>query len=108
MGAVRVEIHRRDDKSGKFPGLVSNQMPLQVATETSSTTATTAGSRITVAPVPNNYRNYFARILVDEACYVSAGADPTAAAASSWLAAANTPLEIPVVPGDKLSFKDVA
>lgn len=108
MGAVRVEILRRDSKHGSHPGAIAHSMPLQVATETSSTTATTAGSRIVVAPVPNNFREYIARCTIDEACYVAAGADPTAAAASAWLAVANTPIEIPVVAGDKLSFKDVA
>ena len=108
MGAARVEIHRRGSKHQMFPGAYVNQMPLQVATEVTSTTATTAGSRIIVAPVPSNFRDYIARITIDEACYVSIGADPTAAAATSWLAAANTPIEIPTVAGDKISFKDVA
>lgn len=108
MGAVRLEIYQR---SGRFAadggGMIKTGTPLQVATETSSTTATTAGSRITATGLGAGTKG-FASIVVDEDCYVSIGADPTAAAATSFLLKANVARELPVTSGEKFSFKDVA
>ena len=107
MGAARIEIFRKQDKRDQFPGALTSKMPIQVETETTSTTATTAGSRHVVDANPS-YDRLYARVRVDEACYLAVGADPTAAAATSWLLDANVWLEVPVQPGDLFSFKDVA
>lgn len=108
MGAARIEIFRRGDKRDQYPGAIK-EGPFQVEVETTSTTATTAGSRHVVDNVPS-YTNLVARVQVDEACYLAVGADPTAAVspALSWLLVANTPIEVPVKAGDLFSFKDVA
>lgn len=108
MGAVRVEIYRKTDKYARAgAGMIATGTPAQVATETSSTTATTAGSRITCTGLGAGVKGY-ASITVDEACYVSIGADPTAASGTSFLLAANVARELPVTQGEKFSFKDVA
>lgn len=107
MGAVRVEIYRR---TGKFEQYVAkkSQMPLQVSTETSTTTATTAGSRIVVA-AQGGYRQLYARMSADEIVYAAVGSNPTAAAATGWQINPGEALEdIPVIPGDLFSFKDLA
>jgi len=107
MGAARVDIVRLGDKYDQYPGVIKEL--LQTAKETTSTTATTAGSRIQVLTTAS-YTKLHARVQVDEACWLAVGADPTAADAPalSYLLAANTPITVPVNPGDKLSFKDVA
>lgn len=107
MGAARIEVYAKGDRWAKFPGLVDSGMP-QVATETTSTTATTAGSRIAVAQPTSGKRSLFASVVVDEDCYLSIGADPTAAAATSFLLKANVAREFAVNVGDLFSFKDVA
>lgn len=107
MGAARIEVFRMQDKRDQFPGQIGSTEPLQVEVETTSTTATTAGSRHVIDNQPS-YSRLHARIQVDEACYVAIGADPTAAAGVGWLLAANTPIVLPVSAGDKVSFKDVA
>lgn len=107
MGAARVEMYRKStrfDRAGE--GNILSGTPIQVATETTSTTATTAGSRITAA-LGAGVKG-FASIVVDEDCYVSIGADPTAAAATSFLVKANVARELPITTGEKISFKDVA
>ena len=108
MGLARVEIFRRGNKRDQQPGAIKAG-PFQVNNETTSTTATVAGNRITVANVPS-FTKLTARVQVDEPCYLAVGADPTAAVppALSWLLATNVPIEIPVQAGDKFSFKDVA
>lgn len=107
MGAARIEIFAMGSRHHNYPELIRTQ-PLQVANETTSTTATTAGSRITVTAQPA-YGKLFARVQVDEACYVAVGSDPTASnTALGWLLNANSPLTIPVSGGEKFSFKDLA
>ncbi len=107
MGTARVEIFRMGTKNNNFPGEVL-EGPFQVAEESTSTTATTAGSRIVVAAV-SNYQNLAARITHDELCYVAIGADPTAAAAAlGWRTQVGVPLIVPVTAGQKISFKEVA
>lgn len=106
MGAARVEIYQKGRGSSGYPGAIRTGTPLQVATETTSTTATTAGSRITATG--GGTSQMFANIVVDEDCYVSIGADPTAAAATSYLLKANVARELPIKGGEKISFKDVA
>lgn len=107
MGTVRMEFYRKSnryDRAGE--GNILSGTPIQVETETSSTTATTAGSR-KVAALGAGIKG-FVSIVVDEDCYVSIGADPTAAATTSFLLKANVARELPVTTGEKLSFKDVA
>lgn len=108
MGAARIEIYPKFKARGEYGGIGSSS-PIQVEVETTSTTATTAGSRHVVSGA-SAYAQLFARVSVDEACYLAVGADPTAAVSPglSWLLATNVALEIPVKPGDKFSFKDVA
>lgn len=110
MGAARVEIYRktnRFDRAGE--GNILTGTPAQVATETTSTTATTAGSRITATGLGAGVKGY-ASIVVDEDCLVAIGADPTAAVApaASYLLKANVARELPITQGEKISFKDVA
>jgi hypothetical protein len=107
MGTARVEIVRLGDRYDQFPGVIKEIF--QTAKETTSTTATVAGSRIQVATTPA-YTKLHARIVHDEACWVAVGADPTAADAPAlgYQTAPNVPLIIPVAPGDKLSFKELA
>lgn len=108
MGAVRLEIYKKTNKFARAgAGEIASGTPLQVATETSSTTATVAGSRITVTGLGGGGTGY-ASIVVDEDCYVSIGADPTAAATTSFLLKSGVARELPVSQGEKFSFKDVA
>lgn len=112
MGAARVEVFGRASKFDRAGAGNKRTNVLAVFTETTSTTATTAGSRIQIAGITGYGPGSLGiRVQVDEACYLSIGADPTAAAdnaGKAWLLAANTPMELPVNVGDKLSFKDVA
>lgn len=108
MGSVVVEIFRKAGKNKSFPGTKLDQMPLQRAAETSTTSATTAGSRITVGPTSDNGRNYFARITADEIVFCSVGSNPTAALNTGWRIMPNVDLEVPVIRGDKFSFIDLA
>lgn len=106
MGKARIEIFARSNKHAQYPGAAG--YPIQVEEETSSTSATTAGSRKVVAAA-GNYNQLYARVTHDEACYVAVGADPTASnTALGYLLSANVPLEIPVKAGDKFSFKELA
>lgn len=109
MGAARIEIFTRFPNFA-YAGLMESTIPLQIETETTSTSATSEegpDERIEVEPLA--VRNQmWARIQVDEACEVSIGADPTAGTDLGWLLAASTPIEVPVKAGDKFSFKDVA
>lgn len=106
MGTARVEIFRMQTRRDSFPGQVGEL--LQVANETTSTTATTAGSRITVTG-SSAYDRLHARIVHDEAAYVMIGADPTATStALAYKLAPNVPLVVPVNAGDKFSFIEVA
>lgn len=107
MGAARVEIYARGDRWSKFPGMIDAGSP-QIATETTSTSATTAGSRITVAQPTSGKRSLFVSCVVSVDCYVAIGADPTATAANGWLLKANVAREFAVNVGDKLSFIDAA
>lgn len=107
MGAARIEIYSKGSKWGLYPGSIDAGSP-QIATETTSTTATTAGSRITVANPTSGRQSLFASCVVDEDCYLAIGADPTATAANGWLLKAGVAREFAVNVGDKFSFKDVA
>lgn len=109
MGTAHVEIVAIDSKNNQFPGQFSQGgNPLLVADEITSTTATTAGSRITAPSV--NRRDMYARIIHDEACYVMIGSDPTAAVppALCWKTVPNVALVVPIRAGEKISFKEVA
>lgn len=107
MGTARIEIVRLDDRYGSYPGMI--KQVFQVAKETTSTTATTAGSRIAVAAVPS-YNKLHARITHDEACWLAVGSNPTAADAPTlgYQLQAGVPLLIPVKAGDLFSFKELA
>jgi hypothetical protein len=108
MGAVRVEIFRVHGRTNPFPGQKSQQTPLQTSVETTNNaTATTAGSRITVAAA-GGYRSLFARITTDTLGYAAIGPNPTAdkTTAAAWRILPNEALEVPVIPGDKFSFID--
>lgn len=107
MGAARIEIYAKGDRWSKFPGMIDAGSP-QIATETTSTTATTAGSRIVVAQPTSGKRSLVASCIVDEDCYLAIGADPTATAANGWLLKANVAREFAVNVGDKFSFIDAA
>jgi hypothetical protein len=106
MGSARIEIFRKGTRRDMFPGEIKAG-PFQIEAETTSTTATTSGSRHVVDNYPS-YVDLHARVQVDEACYVDVGLDPTASATSGWKLAANVPMDIPVRAGYKFSFKDVA
>lgn len=107
MGKARVEIYRVGDRNSQFPGQIQDG-PFQSAIETTSTTATLTGSRITVAAVPN-YKNLMARITHDEICWVAVNLDPvTETGVGSWQTQVGVPLHIPVKAGDKFSFKELA
>lgn len=105
MGAARVEMYRKWSPKNTYAGAIRDGIPVQVNTETTSTTATISGSRITA---PANQGTLLMSAIVDEDCYISIGADPTAAAATSWLLKANVAREFTIRPGEKISFKDVA
>lgn len=110
MGTALVTVYAVNSKNERYPGLKRDKVPRQVATEATSTTVTVAGSRIVIAPVPNNQRDYICEVVHDEACYVACGADPTAAVppALSWRTVPNVALTFVCQAGDKLSFKEVA
>lgn len=108
MGTARVEIYELSGRQSNFPG--QKRRVVHSATEASSTTATTAGSRITV-PQTAGARHLLCRVIHDEACYYAWGSDPTAVntvPSTSVLLAANTPFEHLIAVGEKLSFKEVA
>lgn len=107
MGAVRVEIYRKTGKFESYMGKKS-QMPVQVSTETSTTTATAGGARIAVAAA-GGFRQLFARLSADEIVFAAIGSNPVATNATGWQINANESVEdIPVIPGDLFSFKDLA
>lgn len=107
MGAVRVEIFTKNNRFSAYPD-GHDKAPVQVNEETSTTAATTAGSRITVGNVGAG-KKLFARVQVDEACYMAIGTDPTASAtALGYKLAANVPFEVECDVADKFSFKDLA
>lgn len=102
MGTARIEIYRKGSDGHIVDG------PFQTAKETTSTTATVTGSRITVAAI-TNYKNLTARITHDEACWVSVNVDPTGdAPILGWVTQPGVPLHIPCKAGDKFSFKELA
>lgn len=107
MGKARVEIYRRGDRNSQYPGEIQDG-PFYTAIETTSTTATVTGSRITVPAVPN-YKKLMARITHDEICWVAVNTDPvTETAVNAWQTQPGIPLHIPVLAGDKFSFKEAA
>lgn len=108
MGTAHVEIYQKYNKNQAYPREMRPDGPVFVADEATSTTATTAGSRM-VCP-SNNSRDYWARIIHDEACYVAIGDNPTAAVppALAYKTVPNVALELPIRAGQKISFKEVA
>lgn len=108
MGAVTVEIFRMSNKAKRYPGTILDQMPLQRATEVSTTSATTAGSRIAVAPTSPVDNDFFARLTADEIVFCSIGTNPTAALNTGWRIMPNDALIVPVKRGDLFSFIDLA
>lgn len=110
MGNAHVEIFSRYNKNQSFPGQIKHgdANPVFVGDEATSTTATTAGSRMACPSGPG--RDYTARIIHDEACYVMIGSNPTAAVppARCWKTIPNVELLVPIRAGELISFKEVA
>jgi|SRR6185369_1659047 len=106
-GSARIEIFHAGNKNKKFPAMILDQVPVQVAAETTANTATVAGSRIAVAPTGSD-RDFFARITADVVMFVAVGTNPTAAItaapASGWRIMANSFIVLPVKRGDLFSF----
>lgn len=108
MGTAHVEIYQKNSKNSAYPREMKVDGLVFVQDEATSTTATTAGSRM-VCPSGAG-RDYFARIIHDEACYVAVGDNPTAAVPPglSYKTVPNVALELPIRAGQKISFKEVA
>lgn len=108
MGTAHVEIYQKNSKNSALPREIRADGPIFVADEATTTTATTAGSRMQCPSGPG--RDYFARIIHDEACYVAIGDNPTAAVPPglSYKTVPNVALELPIRAGQKISFKEVA
>lgn len=111
MGTARIEVVRLNGpKSGRPAGLFAGQ-PTKTYKESTSTSATTSGSRIQISQSDlGGYSSGYLRITHDEICWVVIGANPTAAEldAGAWQTQAGVPLIVPVNAGDKLSFKEAA
>lgn len=108
MGNAHVEIYAKNPKNSAYPREIRPDGPLFVQDEATSTTATTAGSRMTCPSGAG--RDYWARIIHDEACYVAIGDNPTANVppALCYKTVPNVALELPIRAGQKISFKEVA
>lgn len=106
MGTAHIEIYQRYNKNQAYPGRMMTGGPV-LSVDFASSTASAVGATCPSGPG----RDYWARIIHDEACYVLVGDGTPVAVVPpglSYKTIPNVELELPIRAGQKIAFKEVA
>lgn len=106
MGTAHIEIYAKYNKNQAYPCEIKPDSLILAVDFTSSTTSAVG------ATCPQGAgRDYWAKIIHDEACYVLVGDGTPVAVVPpglSYKTIPNVALELPIRAGQKIAFKEVA